>query len=540
MKYSNKLILTGLLPLLGLTACGDEDLGNENSEQPIASDVQYVGFRLNIIGNAPTRAEYTPGSERERAVSNVLIAFYDADGNFLQTDLIDKSRFDGENRFVARFDKTYSPAKVLAFINMPEIQSILEGLSYDAAIGKQLGTLGNGLAADSTCLMSSSSYMASGLVKTGCNIVSSVYAEFPEQALAGELLDLYVERLSAKAEVSLSPNLVIDIPNSNGAKVTFELQGYAINGTNRSSYLTKNISADFNNLGWAEPWNAESLHRSFWAKDCNYVEQGLANHDAYTYYKYSELVGATGKDNYCLENTSADLMDDLNIQNATHAIVIGRYTVEGIPTGTHLYLWNGRFLTAADFQQSVASLYPYYRAESGGGFEPLPLSSYKIYRQGVNGKDAAVVAIQLKGIEGSLYTLSSSGYETIDLDAANAQLLKVGNAIKYGHGKCYYAVPIRHLGETGQTGYYGVVRNHWYKVQIDEIKHYGNGIYNPGEEPGDPTPADPTIEPDDPSTDGSNTGEVIIPEPQKTDNNYYVGATIEILDWREVANDVVL
>lgn len=104
-----------------------------------------------------------------------------------------------------------------------------------------------------------------------------------------------------------------------------------------------------------------------------------------------------------------------------------------------------------------------------------------------------------------------------------------GKSIAYTDGLMAYTIPIEHLnsdksnlgeGETNPTdqkreGYYGVVRNHWYKVTVTKLTRIGRGIFVPG--------------------DGSqeNPGEPIIPD-EPEDPTYYLGARINILSWKIV------
>lgn len=104
-----------------------------------------------------------------------------------------------------------------------------------------------------------------------------------------------------------------------------------------------------------------------------------------------------------------------------------------------------------------------------------------------------------------------------------------GKSIAYTDGTMAYTIPIEHLnadktslgeGETNpadqkREGYYGVVRNHWYKVTVTKLTRIGRGIFNPG--------------------DGSqeNPGEPIIPD-EPEDPTYYLGAKVNILSWKIV------
>jgi hypothetical protein len=75
----------------------------------------------------------------------------------------------------------------------------------------------------------------------------------------------------------------------------------------------------------------------------------------------------------------------------------------------------------------------------------------------------------------------------------------------------YYWLDIKHLGNTGSTTEYGVVRNHVYKVNITDITGFGTPIYDPNQD-------------------------FIIPD-KPEDIVTYVSAQINILSWRVVEND---
>jgi hypothetical protein len=103
---------------------------------------------------------------------------------------------------------------------------------------------------------------------------------------------------------------------------------------------------------------------------------------------------------------------------------------------------------------------------------------------------------------------------------------KDNDAIGYYEGYMYYSIPIEHMNNDLATGeaasdaennvveaQYGVVRNHLYSLSITGLENVGFGI----------------IDPDEP----------IIPNPIETED-YYIGATINILAWKTVSQSVVL
>ena len=83
----------------------------------------------------------------------------------------------------------------------------------------------------------------------------------------------------------------------------------------------------------------------------------------------------------------------------------------------------------------------------------------------------------------------------------------------------YYYIPIKHMSSDDivdneyeyNVGRYGVVRNHWYKLNINAIKNPGIPVDDPNQ---------PIIPNDDP------------------DQDYYAAFEIVILPWHVITNDV--
>ena len=89
----------------------------------------------------------------------------------------------------------------------------------------------------------------------------------------------------------------------------------------------------------------------------------------------------------------------------------------------------------------------------------------------------------------------------------------------FKNGAMYYSIPVQHMVEDGEAdkiveGEYGVVRNHWYQLSINKVKNIGTGIFNPEED------------------------EMI--KPEIPDTKLYLDATINILSWKVVSQDVEL
>lgn len=105
---------------------------------------------------------------------------------------------------------------------------------------------------------------------------------------------------------------------------------------------------------------------------------------------------------------------------------------------------------------------------------------------------------------------------------AAVQPTGTNHAVIYENGKNVYYIPIQHLGAVKDQkdvveGYYGVVRNHWYKLTISKFSKVGHGIWDPEED----------------------NSESLVPD-KPEDPLYYLGADINILSWKIVDQNVDL
>lgn len=108
----------------------------------------------------------------------------------------------------------------------------------------------------------------------------------------------------------------------------------------------------------------------------------------------------------------------------------------------------------------------------------------------------------------------SGSFETTDSnDELNNSLAQSPVQVRKD-GMTYYFTPIRHLAKNKtEMGYYGVVRNHSYRITINTISGFGTPVYDPDE----------IIDP-------------VIPKDTET----YLAARINVLSWRVVPSSVDL
>ena len=116
------------------------------------------------------------------------------------------------------------------------------------------------------------------------------------------------------------------------------------------------------------------------------------------------------------------------------------------------------------------------------------------------------VKVYKKKSDGSFETTDSNNELNASLAQSPVQVRK--------EGMTYYYTPIRHLAQNKtEMGYYGVVRNHSYRITINTISGFGTPVYNPDE----------IIDP-------------VIPKDTET----FLAARINVLSWRVVPSSVDL
>ena len=249
--------------------------------------------------------------------------------------------------------------------------------------------------------------------------------------------------------------------------------------------------------------------RTYWAEDPNYnVDADLKDND-----EFSSMTTKL----YCPENTFD--VEHMKQNNSTRVLLEATYRPNNIPDseigdGTWYLLGNSSTPKSSSTIIALAN-------EAIGG--PSPVVKKLAFTKGVK-------------LTAELQT--TNFLKDGDTPVTDAELTLIKNAIKpsittYEKGVCYYAVRIQHFGSyytpwgsetdaptpsgsadafynyttthadnnTYYLGRYGIVRNNWYQLML-------NSISAPGE-PTIPTPAD---QPDDVT-------------------NYYISATVKIMDW---------
>lgn len=316
-----------------------------------------------------------------------------------------------------------------------------------------------------------------------------------------------------------------------------------------------------------KPWNNPTDMRSHWAVDPNYAAGQATITDMpndFNEFSFSDPSSAEVKGAlYCFENTTVETMQQRNA--TTSAVIVAQFYPKDFKEtdkDDSWIKWNDAAYSGdnsyAAFVEAVVkevdgdnqAITTYYKEDVNGtttddGKKYSPLSEEDfICTYTTEGKEKitfgkknttigykdAELQVALKDSEIKLYTITDG-----QASEASKAPAKINEAIKnaltdnpptvYYKGYCYYVVPIRHFAKdevadyTGgeyqpnHLGRYGIVRNNYYQITINDIT-----------QPGEPI-TDPTVEP---STDKDD------------ETNYWINVSIKVLSWKIRTQDVIL
>lgn len=458
------------------------------------------------------------------------------------------------------------PASVIAVIN-PEVldnttlHSGTMTLSElrTSAIGSKFYDTTNGF------VMSNSVYESAGQDVCSTPVANHVFAT--SDAALKQPVDIYVERVNAKVNAKIDATYQRDGESTPAWTETegkyqievgnIEVTTYATGNTNATPTKTKYPVyavvqgwqlADANgkaevckqiNTSWyagqlgISPWTTSDYHRCFWSKSVPFTSgaQGGVNQPVNP--KFEDIKLSLSGDFsttpvYTLPNTPTEVIANptTSLNTLTKLIVAAKLVYKDKNGEYHpAQICQYRGLTylgeEAVKKQIVGGFARYFKkttTESGDVYKSIEASdiAFKTVVPGSpesSGVKNYEVVATLASTVGDLYVKNGETWTKASKDDVNADLAKETAQVRSTDGATYYYTPIKHLGEAGKLGEYGIVRNHSYQVTIQNIKGFGTPVYDPKKE------IDPMI---------------------PSDENTYLAASIKVLSWRVVSSKVNL
>ena len=458
------------------------------------------------------------------------------------------------------------PASVIAVIN-PEVldnttlHSGTMTLSElrTSATGSKFYDTTNGF------VMSNSVYESAGQDICSTPVANNVFST-SDKALRNPV-DIYVERVNAKVNAKIDKNYKrtgetenawsqnaegkyqikvgsIDVTtyeeNTNSTPTTHEypvyavVQGWQVADANGKAEVCKQIKTSWfaGELG-INPWTTSDYHRSFWSESVPFNSGAVTGANRPVNHSFnginmplSDVFAATPV--YTLPNTPDAVVKNpkTSDNDLTKLIVAAKLVYKDADDSYKTaQVCQYRGLTylgeEAVKKQIVGGFARYFKkttTESGDVYKSIEASDIA-FKTVVPGspessevKNYEVVAT-LASTVGDLYVKNGDAWTIAPKDDVNAALAKETAQVRSTDGATYYYTPIKHLGEAGKLGEYGIVRNHSYQVTIQNIKGFGTPVYDPNKE------IDPMI---------------------PSDENTYLAASIKVLSWCVVSSTVDL
>lgn len=450
-----------------------------------------------------------------------------------------------------------APAYMIAVVN-PGTLTKLEDKAYresqlrdeftDTKFVK-IATDGTGKYSD--FVMSNSVYSENG-ARVCASSVSGHVEENQDEA-AKNPVDIYVERVVAKATTTVNTEKgwekiadgvdagkykikvgKINIDAEHEKDVYAVVQGWGLADENRTAELEKQIDVSSNNwtsttLG-IDPWTTPDYHRCFWSASVPFTPSSgsnpILNH---AFSAFTTPFGTTPL--YTCPNTLS--YEEFKASNnyekpydntLTKVLVAAKlvYYDQNNPHPADICKYRGMQILGADnvLKQIAKDHSEYWTVDPTNTSKHVLLAptDLEYTREDLVGsttdklKSYEVRPVLKAGVK--VYKKSGDSFETTDSnDELNASLAQSPVQVR-NDGMTYYFTPIRHLAKNKtEMGYYGVVRNHSYRITINTISGFGTPVYNPDE----------VIDP-------------VIPKDTET----YLAARINVLSWRVVTSDVDL
>lgn len=519
---------------------------------------------------------YEDGTANEGAISKVRFFFFNSDGsayimkgtevNYKDLDASVTGAADhlqtieGKTTAMLVIDgetKT-APAYMIAVVN-PQTLTKLENKAYresqlrDEFTDKrfvQIATDGTGKYSD--FVMSNSVYAENG-ARVCASSVSGHVEENSVEATKNPV-DIYVERVVAKATTTVKTDNgwekitsgaddgkykikvgKINIDAEHEKDVYAVVQGWGLADENGTAELEKQIDVITNNWTSAilgiDPWTSPDYHRCFWSASVPFTPasgtNSIVNH---AFSAFTTPFGATPL--YTCPNTPTytDFTDGVNNKpydnTLTKVLVAAKLVYYDDDNNSHpadICKYRGMQILGADnvLKQVAKDHSEYWTVDPTNASKHILLAytDLKYTRENLAGsttdglKSYEVRPVLKAGVK--VYKKNSDGSFAItdSNDELNTSLAESPVQVRMD-GMTYYYTPIRHLAQNKtEMGYYGVVRNHSYRITINTMSGFGTPVYDPNE----------VIDP-------------VIPKDTET----YLAARINVLSWRVVPSSVDL
>lgn len=510
---------------------------------------------------------YEDGTQDESTISDVRFYFFNADGSpyllkkKLATDpdhnwMTPSEDINGTDKdndhTVEQISKTVlvingenkvAPHSVVAVINSSSLTKNTLGenalgngaLSLSELREKQDTKFYN---AGANFVMSNSIYMKDNNEEYAVPVSGHVYTS--DKEAEKDPIEIYVERVAAKVTTTLNTShenweegtastwgeekwaYKLSEKLNNKYDVYAVVDGWSVADANGRATVEKAaLSGTWTDeLLGIKPWTTGDYHRCFWETSVPFM-----NGNKVVNQSFKDITTNFGNSVYTLPNTPAATTDFADkMENSLTKVIVAAHLYYKDENGNYkpaeICKYKGiQYLGAKNVLKVVANEIKntYCKKDADGSFVSITEDDLAFATSVPTGSTTQLMDYEVIPQINSKKTIElfDNNHNPVTIDVVNKALAAETNKAQVRTEGCvYYYTPIRHLAsEETKLGYYGVVRNHSYKVNIQEIKGFGTPVFDPKKE------IDPTL-------------------PEEKD--IFLAARINVLSWRVVNSNVNL
>lgn len=360
---------------------------------------------------------------------------------------------------------------------------------------------------------------ADAKIKTLADVTKNIYTTEAE-AKSKPAAEIYVERAVAKVTVQSKDGELEANNDKPASKISYKLNSWVVDNTNKKSYIVRQYDEAWNSINsdkatsadskyrfvWDTPVNPNAtnkLYRTAFAQDPEYNTTTAATN-------YNQMASNTsmtmstdfgdGHPQYCNENTFKVTAQN---QDQTTRVVLGvKMSAPGTTTyDADLYTVNGNkevVYTKATLAERLKNILLKESNVKKWTDDHKIEPSFDITFSTTTAGATTIATATFKG-----KTAAGATEETYSTPFTTNFNTALPNIVRYKGGVAYYAVRIKHFGDTdtpwnvsGQgvtagsnsyiynttstssdnwfLGRYGVVRNNWYDISVNKIQTLGD------------------------------------------------------------------
>lgn len=492
------------LAAFAFCACTSEEVA-ENNPTTGEGTTRYVAVNINSVGTSGSRADgdYANGSANENKINAVRFYFFTENGeayNMGTTNYVEKENPTGEGKLTPNVEKITdamlviegetktAPHSMIAVVNPATIEEgVLRAKMTKAQVEAAVaGQNFNAQGADAKDFVMSSSVYSDGTNKVWVADITGHVATDQTTAMQNPV-DIYVERVAAKLTSTATGAGQSDKffvgETTNGKNVYAVIKGWGLAKETTDANLIKKIDATWTDNGLGiTMWNHPAYFRCYWETSST----NLGENKSYNDYK-SQI----GQVYYTNPNTTDNNKPqyvatvELQYEDGTKAEICKYKGVE--------------YLSEEAVKKAILAENKDYKKHTttATGTEITGLTVDDIH--------FVVTGYQVKAQLDEGVTVYKG-----DVEATAECNTNMGKSLAEirKEGRAYYYTNVAHLGTAK-----GIVRNHYYQIDVNSIKGFGTPVYDPDSE----------FVP-------------VVPEDTQT----YLAARIKVLSWRIVKQTVDL